>query len=68
MIQDQRPQSRLKHMGINLGCRDICVAQQGLYRPQVRSIGQQMGGKGVPQCMWGDAVGGQTSSVCKSFN
>ncbi len=34
-------------MGIDLGRRDVGVAQHGLDRPQVRTVVQQVGGKGM---------------------
>ena len=55
-------------MSIDFSGGNIGMSEQGLYRSQVRAIGQQMSGKGVAQGMRGYAVWCQTGLVGKSFN
>ena len=47
----------VEHMGVNHGSRDIRVAKQFLYRADIRSPGQQVGGEGVAQGMGGNPLG-----------
>lgn len=42
-------QLRIGHVGVNLGCREVSVAEQLLYAAQVRPITQEIRGKTVPQ-------------------
>ena len=41
-----------RHMGIDLGCGQIAVAQQHLYDPEVGTMVQQVRGKSVAEGMW----------------
>ena len=57
----------LGHMGVDGGGGDVCMPQEHLDRPQVRSVIEQMGGKGVPQGVWGDG-GLDLRHQCIAFN
>ena len=41
------PQAFTVHAGVNLRRRERCMAQQGLYRPQVCALSQKMRCKGM---------------------
>jgi len=49
MRRVQLGQAFTRHMRVNRGGGNVCVTQQYLYRPQIRSVIQQMGRKGMPQ-------------------
>ena len=59
-------QSLPRDMGVNLGRRDVCMAEHDLHRPQVRSMFKQVARKRMPQgvgrdcfpdpCELGDAL------------
>ena len=51
VLQHQITQSFVEHMGVNLGRGNISVTQQCLDRTQISTIGQQMRGEGVAQCV-----------------
>ena len=51
MIIDQCAQALIKHMGVDLRCRDIGMPEQLLYGAQIGPALQQMRGKGVAQHM-----------------
>ena len=44
-------------VGINLCRRNTDMAQHHLNGPQISTVIQQMGGKGVAEHMWGDRFG-----------
>ncbi len=48
-VAHQAFQPLLDHMGINLGSRDIAVAEQGLHDAQIGTIVQQMARERVAQ-------------------
>lgn len=50
-LGDQRLQARFKHMGVNLGRRNVRMTKHGLDRSQIGPVGQKMGRKGVAQDM-----------------
>lgn len=47
-------QSVLVHMGVDLGGCNIGVAKHHLYRTKIRTMAQQVGGKGVAQHVGGN--------------
>lgn len=44
------------HMCIDLSGREIAVAEQQLHHSKIGPVVEQMGGKGVAQCMGGDGL------------
>jgi hypothetical protein len=48
-VSDQALEAFLQHMGIDLCCGNVGVAEQGLNHPQVGAIVQQVTGERVPQ-------------------
>src|SRR6185295_10110615 len=48
-VAHQAFQPLLDHMGIDLGGRDVGMAEQRLYDAQVRAVMQQVAGKGMAQ-------------------
>src|SRR5690606_20391791 len=44
-------QALARYMRVNLGGRQVRVAQQQLHHPQISAVVEQMGGKGMAQCM-----------------
>ncbi len=54
---DQLHQPLAVDMGVDLRRRDIGMTEQGLERAQVRSPGQQVSGKCMPQNMGTDPLG-----------
>ena len=45
-------QAGSRHMGVYLGGREVTVAQEHLYHPQVGAMIKQMCGKRVSQSVW----------------
>jgi hypothetical protein len=51
MLVDGIPQARSHDMGVNLGGRNIGMAEHGLYASQVRATFQQVGREAVSENM-----------------
>ena len=52
----------IRNVRINLGRRNICVAQERLYRSRIGAVLHQVRGKAMPQRVWrnvGHAGGGR---------
>ena len=49
-----------KHMGVDLGGRNVGMAQHLLHRPQVRAMGEEMACEGMAQHMRRDPAGIET--------
>ena len=53
-VAHQAFQALLDHMGIDLGGRDVGMAEQRLHDAQIGAVMQQMAGKGMTQHMRAD--------------
>jgi hypothetical protein len=51
MLLDKAPQSLLDDMGVDLGGRDVGVAEELLHRAQIRAVLQEMAGEGMTEHM-----------------
>ena len=47
----QAAQAFSGHMGVDLGGADVGMAEHRLHRTQIRTMAQQMGRKGMAQCV-----------------
>ena len=54
MVCHQTPHSFIKHMGVNLGCRNIRMTEHLLNAAQIGIVMQQVGCKCVSQNMGAD--------------
>ena len=50
------PEAGLVDVGVDLGRADVGVAEHGLHRPQIRTVVQEVGGKGMAQHMGADGL------------
>jgi len=58
VVLDQGLEPLVEHVGVNLGCRYIGVAEHLLQRPEVGAVVQQVGGEGMAQDVGRDLVAG----------
>ena len=55
VLLDKPPQPLLDDMGIDLGGRDVGVAEELLHRTQIRAVLQEMAGEGMTEHVRRDA-------------
>ena len=67
MFADQPFKALGQDMRVYLGGRDVGMSQQFLHNAQIRTILQEMTGKGVTQDMRRDQFGGYAATRCQTF-
>ena len=55
VFENQRPQTGIEHMRIDLRGRDIRVSEEHLNGAEVSAVRQKMRGEGVSEGVWRDA-------------
>ena len=68
MLVDEALQSLLQYVGVNFGCRNVCMPKKLLYGAKVGTTVKQVAGEGVAQDVRADAFGIEPSFHAQLFD